>query len=82
MKERRNELKMLFEHLENLVKSKSYAHLMIANRDFRSWFTNPNKYIAENEPLLIDPIPWSVRFEGNEFLLTRTQAVAAEQFAT
>lgn len=82
VEERRNELKKLFEHLENLVKSKSFALLLIADQDFRSWFTNSSEFIAENEPLLFDPVPWSVRFDGNEFLLTRTQAVAAEQFTT
>lgn len=82
MHERRCELEALFRHLDQLAKTKSNTHLLIADHDFRSWFTNPNWLIADSEPLLFDPIPWSVEIDEDEFLLTRTQTVAAEQFTT
>jgi hypothetical protein len=82
MHERRCELETLFSYLDQLAKTKSNTHLLIADQDFRSWFTNPNKLIADSEPLLLDPIPWSVEIHEDEFLLTRTQTVAAEQFTT
>jgi hypothetical protein len=82
MHERRSELEAMFSHLDQLANTNSHTHLLIADHDFRSWFANPNRLFADSEPLLFDPIPWSVRFDGNEFLLTRTQAVASEQFTT
>jgi len=82
MHERRIELERLLSHLDQLAKTNSNTHLLIADQDFRSWFTNPNRLIADSEPLLFDPIPWSVEIDEDEFLLTRTQAVAAEQFRT
>ena len=82
MHERRIELERLLSHLDQLAKTNSNTHLLIADQDFRSWFTNPNRLIADSEPLLFDPIPWSVEIDEDEFLLTRTQVVAAEQFRT
>lgn len=82
MHERRCELEALFSHLDQLAKTNSNTHLLIADQDFRSWFTNPNRLLADSEPLLFDPIPWSVEIDEDEFLLTRTQVVAAEQFTT
>lgn len=82
MHERRSELGALFSHLDQLANTNSHTHLLIADHDFRSWFTNPNRLFADSEPLLFDPIPWSVEIDEDEILLTRTQTVAAEQFTT
>lgn len=80
MHERRIELETLLSHLDQLAKKNSTTHLLIADQNFRSWFTNPNRLIADSEPLLFDPIPWSVEIDEDEILLTRTQKIAAEQF--
>ena len=82
MHEGRCELEALFRHLDQLAKTKSNTHLLIADQDFRSWFMNPHRLIADSEPLLFDPIPWSFEIDEDEFLLTRTQAFATEQFTT
>ena len=82
MHERRSELEALFSHLDKLARTNSNTHLLIADQDFRSWFMNPHRLIADSEPLLFDPIPWSVEIDEEEFVLTRTQPVSAEQFTT
>ena len=80
MNRRLAELKILFNRLERISQSQAPVKLLIVDHDFRSWFTNPYEYLDENSPLLEDPVPWTVDFDGVEFTLTRTEAVLAEQF--
>lgn len=75
------ELKILFKRLERISQSQATVELVIIDHDFRSWFLNPCEYLHENSPLLEDPVPWQVDFDGEEFTLTRTEPVLPEQFA-
>lgn len=80
MNQRLAELKILFNRLERISQSRATVELLIVDHDFRSWFSNPCEYLDENFPLLEDPVPWTVDFDGEEFTLTRTEVVLAEQF--
>jgi hypothetical protein len=82
MHERRVELETLLNHLDQLAKTNSNTHLLIADHDFRSWFMYPNRLFTDSEQLLFDPIPWTVEIDEDDILLIRTQTVAAEQFTT